>query len=148
MPTPSAKYLARAHALVEALDIARALVSSMPRADRKGYATHLELTERMALDPAPAFAKLASLAYLESDFFTYWNESAGKHVERFWREVAKRKLPFERRDVIGDVLERGRIKTRIEYELAVDAVGVLGAAKARKLSKLIGDYEQRAGRRR
>ena len=145
---PSAKYTARANALVEALDIARTLVTAMPRADRKGYATHLELVERMALDPAPAFAKLASLAYLETDFFTYWNEAAGKHVERFWREVAKRKLPFERHDVIGDILARGRISSRIEYELAVDAVGVLAAAKQRKLSKLIGDYEKRAGRRR
>jgi hypothetical protein len=145
---PSAKYVARANAFVDALDIARGLVVSMPRAVRKGYATHLELLERNALDPAPPFAKLASLAYLETEFFTYWNEAAGAHVDRFWREVAKRKLPFERHDVIGDILARGRIKTRIEYELAVDAIGVLPAAKQRKLSKLIGDYETRAGRRR
>jgi hypothetical protein len=140
----SAKYAARANALVEAIDIALALCDSMPRAHRKAYATHLALLERMVLHPAPGFAKLASLAYLEADFFTYWNEAAGKHVEKFWREVGKRGLPFERTDVIGDVLARGRIKTRIEYELAVDALGpALGAAKQRKLSALIGEYELR-----
>lgn len=140
----SAKYVARANALVAAMDIALALREAMPRADRKAYATHLALLERMVLDPAPGFAKLASLAYLEADFFGYWNEASGRHVERFWREVAKRGLPFERTDVVGDVLARGRIKTRVEYELVVDAMTAeLPATKQRKLSKLIGDYEMR-----
>jgi hypothetical protein len=93
---PSAKYTARANALVEAIDLARQLVAALPRAQRKAYATHLEVLERMVLDPAPGFAKLASLAELEVDFFTYWNEAAGKHVDAFWRVVAMRGLPFER----------------------------------------------------
>jgi hypothetical protein len=92
----SAKYTARANALVEAMDIALALRDAMPRAHRKAYATHVELLARMALQPAPGFAKLSSLAELETEFFEYWNEAAGRHVETFWREVAKRGLPFDR----------------------------------------------------
>jgi hypothetical protein len=147
---PTAKYTARANALVEAMDIALALAlhGAMPRAHRKAYATHVGLLERMALSPAPRFATLASLAHLEADFFTYWNEATGKHVEKFWREVGKRGLPFERTNVVGDVLARARINTRLEYDVVLDALSTkLPVGKQRTLTKLVGDFEKRAGRR-
>jgi hypothetical protein len=105
---PSAKYAARANALVEAMDIALALRDAMPRTHRKAYATHIALLERMVLQPAPGFAKLACLADVEADFLGYWNETTGKHVDRFWREIAKRRLPFERVAVI-----RGELRRRV-----------------------------------
>jgi hypothetical protein len=108
-----------------------------------------ELTELMEQPPQT----LAGLRHLETAFFTYWNESAGPHVDRFWAQVAAEGLPFERKDVLGDVLRRGRINNAGEHEVVVDHLvvaeqeGRITADEAARLSTYIGDYENRASRR-
>src|SRR5688500_15679197 len=97
---PSAKYLARARALADAIDLSIGIYAALPAAEQDAMMTAALEHKKMALAPEPPFANLRSLAYLEDAFLTYWNEANGEHIERFWRLVAERRLPFQRKDVI------------------------------------------------
>ncbi len=163
---PGAKYLARAQALAAAIDIGLSLYCPMeePGGDRlyslplpeeqiaSHRASYLELKQK-ALSPEPPFANLRSLAYLENAFFTEWNEGAGQYVERFWQLAAERGLPFERKDVVRQVLDRGRISNEAEYHTIVDSlvvleqIGKITPDEAGRLSKIIGSFEKRGARR-
>lgn len=97
--------------------------------------------------------RLAAEQQLVADFLVAWNEGSGAHVERFWAEVARRKLPFKRKDPVAEALARGRIRGRSEYEAAVDGIvvrqqeGALSETDARRLSKMIGAYEAAQAKR-
>src|SRR5262249_62415119 len=67
---------------------------------------------------------VAGLRALEHAFFTRFNEGSGPEVEEFWRRVAASGLPYERKDVLGDILARGHIRSSAEHEVAVDSVVV------------------------
>lgn len=137
MKPPSTKYLARAKALAAAVDVAAWA--------RGGKAWQLELaTKQLALHPDPGAARLSSLAHLETPFFTYWNEGTGRDVDAFWREIARRKLPFRRRDVVRESLVRGKISNRGDYETVIDLIGepALSERDRIRLSKMIGAYEK------
>jgi len=66
--------------------------------------------------------------------------------------VAANGLPYERKDVLGDILARGRIRSSAEHEVAVDSLvaaqqeGRINEDQAATLSAMIGRYEQRQGR--
>ena len=152
---PSAKYLARAHALAEAIDLSIGLYAALPAHERDSMmkASLLE-RKRMVLAPEPPFANLRSLAYLEDEFLTYWNEASGEHIERFWQLVAERDLPFRRKDVVREALSRGRINNDIEYQTITDSIviqqqiGKISRAEADKLSKMLGQFEKGSMARR
>jgi hypothetical protein len=150
---PIPKYLARARAFAEAIDIGVELRAAQE--DGEGNdGTHELSWKEQALAPEPPFANLRSLAYLEDAFFTYWNEASGEHVERFWRRVTDRGLPFQRRDVVGEVLSRGRINNDIEYQMITDSiviqhqVGKISPAEADRLSNMLRQFEKRSVARR
>jgi hypothetical protein len=182
---PSAKYLARARALAEAIDISlriqvptlaeeRAKFDALSidelynkmfeysRILSKGQSTPEEKLvhtlisylwqKKTALEPKPAFANLRSLSYTENDIFTHWNESGGPDVERFWQLIKERGLPFERRDKIREILNRGRIRNDIEYDVVTDSIvilqqiGKISGEEAKKLSDMLGAFEKRARR--
>ena len=150
---PSAKYIERARAFAEAVDIGTEIAKAEPDIAWQDWEA---LFRTPALEPKPAFAKLASLAYLEDAFFTYWNEASGAHVERFWFALAERGLPFQRKELVRDVLARGRIRGDIEYQAVVDSLVVLqqlgriDANEAKQLGEMLAAFEQRVtgGKRR
>jgi hypothetical protein len=146
--SPSAKYLQRAEMFVKAVDIAADVLPGAPQAD------HLIQFGQQLKDLAQRPPQtLAGLRHLEAAFFTYWNETSGPHVNRFWQLIADNDLPYARTDVIGDVLKRGRIRTITEYEVVVDSivvaqqVGTITSEQAALLSDLIGRFEHRRPRR-
>jgi hypothetical protein len=180
---PSTKYLARARALAEAIDITIQLrlpnsaalrtgleafsidrlfkeieahhAITMKRQPTEEEETRYLLsnylwTKKSALEPEPPFANLRSLAYAEEAIFTEWNENVGPDVERFWQLIAERELPFERRDIIREILNRGRIRNDIEYQAVTDAmviseqIGRISADEAQKLSDMLAAFEKRA----
>jgi hypothetical protein len=153
MKPKSAKYLARASAFAEAVDLAVAIRSAPPWEDKRDVEHYLWCKER-AVPPDPVNANLRGLAELENIFFTPWNEGSGEHVERFWQLVAERGLPFERKDIVRDVLNRGRINNEMEYQTITDAIviqhqmGKISAAEAERLDKMLGQFGERASRRR
>jgi hypothetical protein len=124
---PSPKYLARARAFAEAVDIGVELRAAKGEGSD---GTQELLWKEQALTPEPLFANLRSLAYLEDAFFTYWNEASGEHIERFWQRVRERGLPFQRRDVVGEILSRGRINKpdghRLDRDPAADWKNIAG----------------------
>lgn len=105
------------------------------------------------VDPDPRIQK-ARLAGLETEALTYFNEGSGPVVDAFWVRVAALGLPYARRDRLAEILRRGRIKSRVEYELAVDLLvvaqqeGRIDAAQAKSLAQWIGDYESARTKRR
>lgn len=58
-------------------------------------------------------------------------------------------LPFVRRDLLGEIVAKGRITNREHYDYATDAVGLAGEEggpseeQAAKLKQMIGAYEKR-----
>jgi hypothetical protein len=155
MKPKSAKYLARASAFAEAVDLAVAIRSAPPWEDKRDVEHYLWCKER-AVPPYkdPVNANLRGLAELENIFFTPWNEGSGEDVERFWQLVAERGLPFERKDIVRDALNRGRINNEMEYQTITDAIviqqqmGKISAAEAGRLDKMLVQFGERANRRR
>jgi len=128
--------------------------SSGAEEDPRHFLETMMLWRDMALKPRPAFANLKSLAYLESAYFTYWNETPYEaHVKMFWKQVASEGLPFKRRDLIRELLERGRIKSDFEYEYAKDLIpghrqlGILTDAEEIRIAEMIEAYENQAASR-
>lgn len=95
---------------------------------------------------------VAGLRYLESAFLTAWNEGTGPHVDRFRELVAEAGLPFTRRNVLAEVLARGRINNAAEHEVVVDSLvgaeqeGAITPEQVARLSDLVGRYESRVSR--
>ena len=152
---PAAEYMARARALAEAVDIAVKIAATrrdeLAADDALGFwRVHVK---QKALAPEPPFANLESLADLEDALFTYWNEAEGEHVERFWRLVAERGLPFKRRDVVREVLERGHIRDDVERQQVIDGLVILQQAgkisrqEADRLSLMLKQLEERDAKR-
>jgi hypothetical protein len=150
----SAKYLARARAFAEAVDIAVALRSAPPWDDPNLVEQYLWFKVRaLPPYPDPACANLQGLAQLEHIFFTEWNEGSGEYIERFWQLVAERGLPFERKDIVRAVLNRGRIRNEVEYQTITDSIviqqqiGKISRKEADRLSVMLAQFEKRASQR-
>lgn len=105
----------------------------------------------LALHPKPQFKKLASLKYLIEETLTPFQEGTGEAVEYFWRKVAEAKLDYKRENKLAKILERGKIKGRIEYECVIDRIVVaqqenlITNEEAVRLNQMIADYEARHG---
>ncbi len=143
-------YQERAERLSKAVDIAIEIINE---SDRFGddfktpminFCTQIK---QMALNPEPQFKKVVSIKYLENDFLTYWNESADREVDKFWKELHKNGIDFEKKDTIQTVLKRGKIKDIHEFDNIVDnivvaeQIGRINKEQANELSNMIGDFE-------
>jgi len=145
-------YQERAERLAKAVDIA---VKIIDESDRFGNDSEIPMVnfcnqiKQMALNPEPQFKKVASIKYLENDFLIYWNESTGKEVDKFWTELYKNGIDFDRKDTIKTVLKRGKIKDIHEFDNIVDnivvaeQIGQINKEQAIELSQMIGDFEIR-----
>jgi hypothetical protein len=146
------KYEKQAGKLSKAIEIAEQIIkeSSDFNAD---WATQMlafgAQVKRMALHPEPKFRRLTSLKYLESDFFTFWNESRGTDIDKFWDKVLKSDLGYVRKDAIQNALKRKKIKTMQELDFIVDNLvvyeqtGRLNREQVIELNKYIGEFEKK-----
>ncbi|TAJ13471.1 hypothetical protein DMA11_08635 [Marinilabiliaceae bacterium JC017] len=120
-------YQERAERLSKAVDIA---VKIIQESDSHGddfktpMVNFCNQVKQMALNPEPQFRKVASIKYLENDFLIYWNESADKEVDKFWIELHKNGIDYEKKDTIQAVLKRGRIKNIHEFDNIIDNIVV------------------------
>lgn len=141
---PTRAFLERADAFVHAHEIALAV----RRTDADGRAMMYFDVESIRRGHVRG---VKGLAYLEEAFFTYWHEAPFAQTRAFWKAVARAKLPFERRDRVGEILERGRIRNRYEYDLVMDLVGLVGAdgpsrTARTQLNRMIAAYEKARAR--
>ena len=151
-------YTTEATRLAKAIDIAvEAFTKHPPKDMTEAFIQHtikcyLEWKEN-ALNPEPRFKALASLKYIITDTFAYFNEASGTDVEYFWQQLQEQQLGYERVDRLSNILERGKIKGRAEHEFAVDVIvpyqqmGKITQDQASALSAMIGEYEMRGSKR-
>ena len=145
-------YQERAERLAKAIDIAEKVIVDSGSLDEKTK-THFinwgQETKQMALHPEPQFKKVASLKYLEHNFFIYWNEADGEDIEKFWTEIYTYGIGFERKDTLQAVLKRKKIKDIHEYDSIIDSIvaaeqtGRIDKNQVKELNQLIGEFEQR-----
>jgi len=105
----------KAKSLLEAIKIGTAIINS---------STHLDSKTKLAFNELHRYSKniinsgfeknkltLYELKMIESELFTYWNESINLDVELFWKEINDRNLEFKRKNLIKYLLENGRLKS-------------------------------------
>lgn len=143
-------YQERAERLSKAIDIAVKIVNESERFGDEFKTQMIDFCnqlKQMALNPEPQFKKVASIKYLENDFLTYWNESMDKEVDKFWLELYKSGIDFEKKDTIQVVLKRGKIKDIHEFNNIIDnivvaeQIGRINQEQVIELNKMIGDFE-------
>lgn len=101
------------------------------------------------LNPERKFKSLASLKYDIESVFTYFQEGTGPTVEYFWNKIAEKELDYTRENRLKKILERGKIKGRIEFEYVIDMFvvaqqnGMITRDEALQLSDMIEKFEKR-----
>jgi len=138
-PKLSKQYQERAGALAQACDLAAQCRNDKPWAFERA-------TKAMALYPELGFGTIKSLAYLENDFFTSWNEGVEPEVKLFWKKVAQAQLPFRKRDRAREILLRGSIRNDLEFEIITDAISDdrFNDSEIAALGKLLAQYEAKS----
>ena len=145
-------YQERAERLSKAVDIAVKIVNESEQFGddfKTPMINFCNQLKQMALNPEPQFKKVASIKYLENDFLTYWNESTDKEVDKFWIEIHKNGIDFEKKDTIKTVLKRGKIKDINEFDNLIDnivvaeQIGRINQEQIIELNRMIGDFENR-----
>jgi len=102
-----------------------------------------------ALTPQPKFKNLASLKYKTDDVFTIFLEESGDFVEYFWKEIKNQNLDYVRKDILGKILKRGKIKSMMEFDYVTDVM-VLAIQENRitnvefkLLNEMLGNFERK-----
>jgi hypothetical protein len=101
------------------------------------------------LNPDRKFKNLASLKYDIESVFTYFQEGTGPTVEYFWKKIAESELDYTRENRLKKILDRGKIKGRIEFEYVIDMFvvaqqnGMISRDEAVQLSDMLKTFEQR-----
>lgn len=152
MTTKQSKYEQEADRLAKAVDIAKTVLDETTDIDSTLKKRLLEFgveTKHNALFPQPQFKKIASLKYLVSDYFTFWQEASGIYVDKFWDRIFESQLGFIRKDVFHDVLKRKKIKNIHEFDCITDSIvvhqqtGRLTADQVVDLKRYLGEFEKR-----
>lgn len=140
--------------LLKAIDISIDAYKTYPPKDWtpeiiKMVSTNLEKDKTRIIEAEPKFKTLASLKYNIEAIFTYFQEGTGEAVEYLWKKLKESKLDYIREDKFGKIINRGKIRGRIEYEYVIDMIvvaeqiGLINKTEKNKLSKMIGEYEHK-----
>lgn len=147
---PTAAFLARVDAFLAAHEIALAIISKrVPHGDWENMTHRAAALFNVESIRRGHVRTVSQLKFLEQAFFTEWNEGPPRNTIVFWRKIARAGLPYERRDLLAEILERGRITSREHYEFAKDAIGFgeeergLSATEVDALGRMIEAYEAR-----
>lgn len=104
--------------------------------------------KEMALNPLPIYKRIGSLKCLEAEYFWYWNEHNGRHINEFWRQVKEAGFDYERKDLFKKILKRGRISNMQEYDYVIDGIlvaeqtGRISLEEVERLNKYLYNYEK------
>jgi hypothetical protein len=145
-------YILEAEKVARAIDIAIESFSKYPPIGFNDAHTNQFINvykdyKEKALNPLPEFRKLASLKYIVNDILTFFQESKGEAVESFWKKVNEENLGYKREDKLRKILNRGKIRGRLEYELAIDSIvaaeqeGIITKEDSSLLGQLIDKYQ-------
>ena len=103
---------------------------------------------RKALEPP---ISTRGLDQIESDLLLAWNESSGADATAFWKRVETAGMPYRQRDVLREILERGKIRNRVEYDVLADTMeeraqeGAITQDERGRLRAMMNQYEAKPG---
>ena len=154
---PTIDYSTLARPLSAAIDIALDALAQFPpagfSAEQLAHFVSVYREWKQEVEhPAPAYRNKRSLQYQQATVLTYFLEATGPTVDYFWQQVQQQGLPYQRVNRLANILKRGQLKSRIEYDLVVDVLvpykqeGLLTADEAAALGLMIGEYENRKSR--
>lgn len=140
--------------LVKAIDIAIESYQNFPpklwNENHIKIVTYQLMEEKSTVIHAePKFRNLSSLKYSIKTVFTYFQEASGPAVEHFWNKIEEAKLGYKRINHLEKILERGKIKNRIEFEYVTDMVvsaqqlKMITQHEAQNLKFMLGEFEKR-----
>lgn len=99
------------------------------------------------LNPESKYQNLSSLKYDIDNVFTYFQESSGPTVEYFWNRLAEEGLVYTRENKIKKILDRGKIRGRVEFAYVVDMFvvaqqnGMITKDEVLRLRDILKNYE-------
>lgn len=140
--------------LVKAIEIAIAVFQEFPPVDFTKenlefiFKTYLGIKESI-LNPEAKFDNPKSLTYDIDHIFTYFQESTGITVDKFWNKIAENNLPYKRVNKLKKILDRKKIKNKIEYDFIIDVfvpymqTGVINEQEIELINNMITSFENR-----
>ncbi len=145
-------YETESQKLAKAIDIAvDAFTHVCPKNFTKENQDHFIKTylkwKESCLNPEAKYRNLQSLKYDINNVFTYFQEGTGPTVEYFWGKIAEAGLYYNRENRIKKILDRGKIRGRVEFECVVDMFvvaqqnGMITKDEALRLSDILKNYE-------
>ncbi len=111
--------------------------------------TNLENDKNRITNAEKKFRTLGSLKYHVEAVFTFFQEGTGEAVEYFWKRIEEEGLDYERVNKLEKILNKGKIKGRIEYDYVIDMILVaeqkqlITTEELKKLNQMIGEYESK-----
>jgi len=147
-------YNSQADLIVDIIDIAidcfinQSPENLEPRDIKQMVDVYQEYRNRIT-DPDLRPKTIAPLKQMLSDVLTYFQESSGKAVNAFWRKIDAKSLNIKRVDRFAKILDRGKIKNHIEYDIIIDLYtpylqeNKLSKEQIEKINELILDFERR-----
>ncbi len=145
-------YAERSKMLLDAIIVGEGIISNSKQMATDHKELHMKFLndlKNIVIYPEEKNQNLKSLSYLEDSFLTFWNESFGEDVELFWKKLSDKSIPYERKDIIKEVLKNKKIKTDQEYNAIKDGLviaqqtGKITTDEAANLSKYISNYENK-----
>ncbi len=146
-PPPAVAFLQRADELLQTIEIAHRLQDPQANAARSlGWRSNAKFAVESLR--AGHVRTIRGIADLETVLLTQWHEGAGPLVNAFWREVRAAGLSYVRRDLLAEIFAQKRIRTREQYDFAIDQISEVTPEQAAALSEMIAGYASRATSRR
>lgn len=150
----SEKYIEQSTNLIKAIDIAIDVIRTTPPKGLNQQHVQVLLEsyngfKKQIIEAEPKFQTLASLKYDIENVFTYFQESSGETVNKFWEKIKEAELPYKRENRIEKLLKRGKIRNQIEYDYVIDTIvplqqeDILSNDDVEQLNKMINHYESK-----
>jgi hypothetical protein len=150
-----ANYNTQAKILIDVIDIAiDSLIHNPPKVFEETHIkqfvnTYLDYKNKV-INPESQFHNLTSLKLIKSDILTYFQESSGKAVDVFWKEINEKKLGIIRENRFEKLIKRGKIRNHIEYDMVIDLynayieTNMLSIMEIDKINDLISNFENKS----
>jgi hypothetical protein len=147
-----ANYNTQAKILIDVIDIA--MIHNPPKVFEETHIkqfvnTYLDYKNKV-INPESQFHNLTSLKLIKSDILTYFQESSGKAVDVFWKEINEKKLGIIRENRFEKLIKRGKIRNHIEYDMVIDLynayieTNMLSIMEIDKINDLISNFENKS----
>ena len=147
-------YLKEAEIVIKIIDIAiKAFSTNPPDVGEEGMKqiikSHLQYKENI-INAEPKFQNLASLRIDKNDVLAYFQETNGKTVEYFWKEIEASGINVQRVDKYQKIFKKGKITNEIEYDFVIDTMipmnqeGKFTEDQLDKLELYINEFEKKS----